>query len=154
MRLLLLIDGFRTAELLAALSRAVPLSEAELVLVHVAGPNPRAGFEMLRRRPGGHRLPPHRKLELTEAEEQLGAAALAEAKQLAQPDARAVMAVQVEGEPGRTVCEIAAKDGIDLVALRAGGRGQPAMGPASLGPAARYIADHCPCPVLLLRGGR
>jgi hypothetical protein len=43
---------------------------------------------------------------------------------------------------------------IDLIAIRAGGRDQPPVGPKSLGPTARFISDHGPCPVLLLREGR
>jgi hypothetical protein len=32
-------------------------------------------------------------------------------------------------------------------------RDQPPVGPKSLGPTARFVSDHSPCPVLLLREG-
>jgi nucleotide-binding universal stress UspA family protein len=63
-------------------------------------------------------------------------------------------AAQFRGEPGPAVCELARSAGVDLIAIRAGGRDQPSVGPKSLGPTARFVSDHSPCPVLLLRGGR
>jgi nucleotide-binding universal stress UspA family protein len=44
---------------------------------------------------------------------------------------------------------VAAADGMDLLILaRDGDRAR--LGPRSLGPAARFIVDHAPCPVLLV----
>ena len=82
------------------------------------------------------------------------AAALAEAEAAARSLAAAVETAQVSGEPGPAVCELARSAGVDLIAIRAGGRDQPRVGPKSLGPTARFVSDHSPCHVLLLRGGR
>jgi len=150
-RVLLVVDGLHTRDLLGSVSRTAPLTQAELWLVYVRGPGPRAGLDMVRHRPGGHPLPPGRERGLDEAESARGVEALAEAETLARPLAAAVRTKQLEGEPGRVVCDLARVEGIDLVAIRAGGRDQPPLGPRSLGPAARYIADHSPCPVLLIR---
>jgi len=51
------------------------------------------------------------------------------------------------GRPEREV--VAAAAGFDLVCLaRDGDRRR--LGPRSLGPAARFVVDHAPCPVLLI----
>lgn len=155
MRILILIDGIHTEEVFASLGRLLPLRESELVLAYVRGPGPRAGLDLLRGRPvgprGGHPLPPHRLRDVAEAEQQGAASALAEAKSIAQSLAKTVTAHEMVGEPGQQVCQLAARVGAELVVVRAGGRDQPQVGPRSLGPAARFIADHCQCSVLLLR---
>ena len=154
MRALILVDGFHTEGLMAALTRVLSLDSAELLLLYVQGPGPRAGLDLVRRRPGGHRLPPLRERELAQAELEGSANALAEAEKLAHPLSNNVESIQVTGEPGRAVCDVASRQGVDLIVIRAGSRDQPRVGPGSLGPTARFVADHRPCPVLLLRGVR
>jgi nucleotide-binding universal stress UspA family protein len=151
MRVLVLIDGLHSADMLESLARLVNLREADLLLVYVQGPGPRAGLDLVRRRPGGHKLPPHRERDVADAEQESAASALAEAEAGARDLARSVEAVQVRGEPGRAVLDLALEKRVDLIAVRAGGRDQ-APGPQSLGPIARFVADHSPCAVLLLRG--
>ena len=152
MRIVVLIDGLHTGELLATLSRLVRLEQADLLLAYVRRPASRTGLEMLSRRPGGHRLAPHREHELVAAEAAGSTEALAEAQALAAGQASTVEAVELLGEPGRLVCELAARRAADLVVVRAGGGDRPPMGPASTGPTARYVTDHCLCPVVLIRG--
>lgn len=152
MRILVLINGQHTTETFGSLRRLLDLSEADLLLAYVRGPGPRAGLEMIRHRPGGRRLPPHRERELMEAEAAGGADAIAEATDLARSFTPRVEAIQLSGEPGRSICELAASRGADLVVVRAAGRDRPPIGPGSLGPTARFITDHSLCPVLLLRG--
>jgi nucleotide-binding universal stress UspA family protein len=152
MRVLVLVDGQHSREILGALARLIALRDAELILVYVQGPGPRAGLDLLQDRPGGLRRPPHRERELMNAEDEESATALAEAVPLARSLASAVETAQVRGEPGPAVCDLAKRAAVDLVAIRAGGRDQP-VGPKSLGPTARFVSDHSPCPVLLLRGG-
>jgi nucleotide-binding universal stress UspA family protein len=119
--------------------------------VYVRGPSPRAGLELMRHRPGRHGLLPHRERELAEAERAGGDEALEEAARLAASLAKEPKTLQLSGEPGRAVCEAATRERADLVVVRAAGRDVPPVGPRSLGPVARFITDHCPCPVLLLR---
>jgi nucleotide-binding universal stress UspA family protein len=55
------------------------------------------------------------------------------------------------GEPGREICSVARVERADLVVLRAKRRPGPPSGPPSVGHTARFVVDHAPCPVLLLR---
>jgi len=153
MRVLVLVDGLHTESLIDGLARIVRIDQAELLLVYVQGPGPRAGLDLVRHRPGGHRLPPHRERELVEAELLGSAGALAEAELRARALVATVRSMQLAGEPGRAVCDVAARERVDVIVIRAGGRDQPPVGPKSLGPTARFVTDHSPCPVLLLRGG-
>lgn len=153
MRVLILVDGFHTEGLIASLARLLSADKAELLLLYVQGPGPRAGLDLVRRRPGGHRLPPLRERELAEAELEGSTIALAEAEKLAPRLSSNVESIQVRGEPGRAVCDVASRRNVDLIVIRAAGRDQPRVGPGSIGPTARFVADHSPCPVLLLRGG-
>jgi nucleotide-binding universal stress UspA family protein len=147
-RVLVLVDGIHTRDVLDAVRRRVADDSLELVLAYVRGGRGRAGLELMRRRP----LPPHLAEEVGAAEAAGGRAALDEAIGLA-AFAAEVTTLELEGEPGRAVCEAAARAGADLVAVRAaGGPDGHETGPKSLGPTARFIADHSPCPVLLLRG--
>lgn len=152
-RILVLVDGFDTEGLLDSLSRLVQLRDSDLLLVFVRRTGPRAGLDLAPRRPGGHQLPPHRERELAEAELEGGAQALAEAEQAARQLVAEVRSVRLDGDPGRVVCELAQTERADLVAVRGTGGGRPPVGPGSLGPTARFIVDHSPCPVLLLRDG-
>jgi len=149
--MLVLVNGLHNQELFASLSRLVRLKEAEVLLAFVRGPGARSGLELPRPRPGGHHLPPHRERELIEAEIAGGAEALSEAEELARSAGASVETMQLTGEPGRAICEVAARRKVDLVVVRAGGRDRPPLGPASLGPTARFVTDHSPVPVLLLR---
>ena len=56
------------------------------------------------------------------------------------------------GEPGREICAVAAAVGASLVVLFASRRARAVSGPGSLGHTARFVLDHAPCPVLLVRG--
>jgi nucleotide-binding universal stress UspA family protein len=153
-RLVLLIDGVRTHELLAELDSVCHLAESELMLLYVRGHSPRAGLELMRRRPGGLGMPPHRERGIAAAEQARAEDALDEAHRLALPLVASVRTVTREGEPGRAAVELAAREHADAIAVRVGGRDRPALGPAGLGPAARFISDHANCTVLLLRGRR
>ncbi len=58
------------------------------------------------------------------------------------------------GHPEREIVNCAAEWRADLVIVcaRAQDGGKPAIGPKSVGHVARFVLDHAPCPVLLLRG--
>ena len=144
--ILLLVDGIHTAELVAELNRAVPLMDADLVLVYVRGHGPRHGLDMVRHRPGGVGMPGPRERGIAEAEGVRGTKALDEAEEQGRAVARSVRRVEVLGEPGRSVVDIAARERVELIAVRAE--------PGRIGPAARFIVDHAPASVLVLRPGR
>ena len=59
---------------------------------------------------------------------------------------------QTRTELGRGLADrlvVAAAQGADLLVVARDGDGSR-LGPASLGPAARFVVDHAPCPVLLV----
>jgi nucleotide-binding universal stress UspA family protein len=154
MRVLVLVDRIHNDELFTTLSHLINLKDVELLLAFVRSPAQREGLEIIQRRPGGHRLPPRREAEVSEAEVAAGEAAMAEAEELARAGGALVETIQLVGEPGHSICDLAASRDVDLVVLRAGGRDRPPFGPASLGPVARFVTDHCAGPVLLLRSPR
>jgi len=62
-------------------------------------------------------------------------------------------ALQREGRPKREIVNLAAEWQADLVILcpRAEYGGKTTIGPRSVGHVARFVLDHAPCPVLLVR---
>jgi nucleotide-binding universal stress UspA family protein len=150
-RIAVLLDGLHTRELIDGLDSSIGLSGSELVLVYVHGVGPRASLEMVRHRPGRGGMPSEREAQISEAERSRAADALLEAETLAAGRGAMSRRIEIEGEAGHAMCELAERERADLVVVRAGGRDTPPVGPRSLGPAARFIADHAPCPVLLMR---
>jgi nucleotide-binding universal stress UspA family protein len=155
MKVLVLIDGLHSQEILDALARLVDLRAVDLLLAYVAGPTAHAGLDLVREGhgPGARPMPPHRERELREAEESAGDAALSDAGEAARDRGARVETIRVEGKAGHAICELASQRRADLVVVRAGGWDRPPIGPGSLGKEARFIADHCRAPVLLLRTG-
>jgi nucleotide-binding universal stress UspA family protein len=153
-RILVLIDGVHTHELLAQIQELTRIDESELILLYVRGRGPRVGLNLMRHRPGRPPIPAHRERVIESAEQARGADALDEAEEILRASGSSAKRIEADGEPGHVVCDYAGRERADVVVVRAAGRDQPALGPRSLGPTARYVADHCPCPVLLLRGRR
>src|SRR5260370_22019462 len=60
---------------------------------------------------------------------------------------------QRPGRPEREIVNVAAEWQADLVIIcpRAEYAGKPIIGPRSVGHVARFVLDHAPCPVLLVR---
>jgi nucleotide-binding universal stress UspA family protein len=58
-----------------------------------------------------------------------------------------------EGRPEREIVNAAAEWRAELIIIdaRAGYDRKPAVGPKSVGHVARFVLDHAPCPVLLVR---
>ena len=126
----------------------------EVIALHVIDERPRRDIESLRG-PLRH-ISPERQRELGQAEAAAGQATLAEAAAAAR-DAGAQVTSFVSrlerGRPEQVIVAQARDVGADLVALRP--REHPAsfprIGPPSVGHTARFVVDHAPCPVLLLR---
>ncbi|MFN8474839.1 MAG: universal stress protein [Anaerolineae bacterium] len=57
------------------------------------------------------------------------------------------------GKPEQVIVRVAQEGGVALIAIRAreGTAGHPRLGPASVGHTTRFVLDHAPCDVLLLR---
>ena len=112
-------------------------ARGELGLTHGFGPH--------RRHPG------HRARAVAQAERDAAKAILEEAA----VDAPGSQTRVEEGEPGRVLCRVAGEEGATLLVVGAGnGPGLDAPEPHSVGSTARFVLDHAPCPVLLVRRGR
>ena len=150
-KILVLVDGLHSRETFASLASLLDLRSSRVLLAYVTGPGPRAGLDLMRHGPRARPLPPHRERELREAEESAGGDAISDAEAAAREHGAETESIVLAGKPGHAVCALADQHDVDLVVVRAGGRDLPSIGPGSLGPAARFIADHCRAPVLLLR---
>ena len=64
--------------------------------------------------------------------------------------------LQRSGRPEREIVQCAAKWNADLIVIcpRSPHISEPAIGPKSIGHVARFVLDHAPCPVLLVRQRR
>lgn len=127
----------------------------ELVLLHVIDSGPRRDLEHLA---GPLRFGPRgrdaqRGAAIDAAEEAAGHASLDEALAEARVAGVAAEARLERGRPEQVIVAVAQEAQASLVVLRARDNveGHPFVGPASVGHVARFVLDHAPCDVLLLR---
>ena len=129
-------------------------SEEDLLLVHVIDAAPRQGWEQTSRplHPGPHPYP-ERDRQMNEAEIRSGEAILAEAQAEAQRLGWIATVRLGRGNPERMLVQVAQEIGAALLVefARELPEGHPVVGPPSIGHTARFVLDHAPCPVLLLR---
>jgi nucleotide-binding universal stress UspA family protein len=134
-------------------------NQADCLLLHVIDTGPRKDLEdylrgPLHRRPH-HGKPPH-DAALKAAEEAGSREAIEEASAAArQVGLKAEPSVR-EGKPEKIIVQAAYEMQTDLIVIwaREGAAGHPSIGPASVGHTARFVVDHAPCDVLLLREHR
>jgi nucleotide-binding universal stress UspA family protein len=137
--------------------RLAPLTAQgpHLLLVHVIDVGPRQRWEQVLNpfRPGP-KARAERHLQMEEAEQRSGETILAEAQTCALQLGFVGAVVRLEqGNPERELLHVAQETGAALMVVFARELldGHPAFGPASVGHTARFLVDHAPCPVLLLR---
>jgi nucleotide-binding universal stress UspA family protein len=150
MRVLYCLDGTNVAEVSQA---RVLLSASEpqtLGILYVIDSGPREDLGRVRerffRRPDP---PPSREEEILQTER-------ASAKDILEeglrhfPDAEPL---ERQGRPEREIVNSAAEWRADLLVIcpRSQFGGKPGIGPKSVGHVARFVLDHAPCPVLLVR---
>jgi nucleotide-binding universal stress UspA family protein len=125
-------------------------TQPELVLVHVINVGPRQDFA-LRFGPRGGGL--RHDAAINAAEEAAGRASLAEAEAAAKAVGISVVARMERGKPEQVIVAVARDVQAAFVAIRArdNAEGHPFIGPASVGHVARFVLDHAPCDVLLIR---
>ncbi len=153
MRILVGVAELGAPELLAELDRLVPFLDNELVLVHVIDSGARGEMDLARGRLLPRPIPQHRLRTIDEAERRAAELALAEAAMAAKSFGAKPETLAAEGEPGRVVSRLAGERNCDLVAVSARvERQHERPGPHSVGHTARFVVDHSPRPVLLLRG--
>ena len=131
-------------------------SKVECLLLHVIDTGPRHDLEdylrgPLHRRPN-HGEPPH-EAGLKAAEEAAGRVAIEEALTAAQQAGLKAVASVKEGNPEKIIVQVAQELKAALIVIWAseGAAGHPHIGPALVGHTARFVVDHAPCDVLLLR---
>lgn len=152
-RALLCVDGGLPERLLDA---TVPLLAGRVtwVLAHVIDARGRLDLGVLRGGiAGAGALSPSQRAAIEEAGQERAHAVLATTTALLRARGLASEAAPVRvGEPGREICAAAATANVRLIVLSASRRLQPGPGPRSVGHTARFVVDHAPCPVLLVRG--
>ncbi len=127
---------------------------AELLLLHVIDTGPRQELERLggplRHGPRGG---PGRERELDAAEESGGQGALDEAFATAQAAGLRATTRLERGKPEQVIVRVAdeVKAALIVIDARDNPTEHPPHGPASVGHTARFVLDHAPCDVLLLR---
>jgi nucleotide-binding universal stress UspA family protein len=139
-------------------------TEHELRLLHVIDSGPRHALDEFLHGPGPLRRPrpppppppPGRAQPLgpvDQAEAEAGAAILEEARREAERAGTRFSAQVERGRPEQVIVQIAQQLRCDLIAIQAseGAAGRPRLGPRSVGHTARFVLDHAPCDVLLLR---
>jgi nucleotide-binding universal stress UspA family protein len=148
-RVLIAVDGSELAN--QAGSRAVGLlgADHEFVVLEVAQvppvPSPSSGLAGMD--PGADVVPPPEVwLRLSDAAVAEAQADLAEAvRHLGAPARQRVET----GEPGETICQVAAQEKADLVVVGSLGKGWARR--ALLGSVSHHVIQQAPCPVLVVR---
>jgi len=151
MRVLYCLDGTNIAEVSQARAMLFSASESQILgILYVIDSGPREDIgrtrERFLRRPGP---PPLREEEMRQAEKATARDILEEGlRQL--PDAEIL---ERQGRPEREIVNCAAEWHAYLLVIcpRAQFGGKPSIGPKSVGHVARFVLDHAPCPVLLVR---
>ena len=150
MRVLCCLDGTNGKQVSKAremLSATQPLT---LGILYVIDTGPRKDIEHTRerflRRPG----PPRSR------EDEMEQAELAAAQDVLDEGLRYIPNAETfrrQGRPEREIVNLAAEWQADLLIICPRGEygGKPTIGPRSVGHVARFVLDHAPCPVLLVR---
>lgn len=132
-------------------------SEVEVTLLHVAetGPRELAAFDPVVRR-GPWPVPKRAAIEqrLADADDQAGAALLAvwHERFVAAIPGAAITHLAVQGRPEQEIIAAATRLKADALILCSRPRSGPTEpGPRSVGHVARFVMDHSPVPVLLIR---
>lgn len=150
MRVLCCLDGSNIDQISRALSMLLTAAERTIGLLYVTDLGPH--HEIERKREGLLR-PRHPSGPLQEKIQQ---AEVAAAQDILQEGLRYLPDAQTlsrEGRPEQVIIQCASEWKADVIVLcsRSPAFGGPALGPKSVGHVARFILDHAPCPVLLVR---
>ncbi len=150
MRVLCCLDGTNIEQVSKAVSTLLPAGEHTVGLLYVTDSGPRGEIERKRegllrpRTPGGPLDGRMRQAEVAAAQDIL------QEGQRYLPDTEVL---HREGKPEREIVQCAAEWHADLIIMspRSPRYAGPTLGPKSVGHVARFVLDHAPCPVLLLR---
>jgi nucleotide-binding universal stress UspA family protein len=153
MRVLCCLDGTNIEHISSAVLQMLRADSLTLGLLYVIDTGPQGEMERQRerflRRP---ELTPARRDQMRQAEEASAQDMLQEGNHYF-PGAELL---QRQGRPEREIVQCAAAWTADLVVIcsRSPQSAGPPLGPKSVGHVARFVLDHAPCPVLLVRSTR
>ncbi|HZU70675.1 MAG TPA: universal stress protein [Ktedonobacteraceae bacterium] len=150
MRVLCCLDGTNIEEISKAVSTMLQSEARTIGLLYVIDSGPQGEMERQRER---FLRPPH---PPAPRREQMRQAEVASAQDILEEGARYFSnaeRLQREGRPEREIVQCAADWLADLIVIcpRSPKNPGPPIGPKSVGHVARFVLDHAPCPVLLVR---
>jgi nucleotide-binding universal stress UspA family protein len=150
MRVLCCLDGTNAGPVSKATGMLSTAEPPAFGILFVTDTGPRHDIEHLRERFLRHPGPPPRREEEMRQAERSSAEDILKEGLSHFPGAETL---QREGRPEREIVNTAAEWRADLVIIcpRAEYGGRHAIGPKSVGHVARFVLDHSPCPVLLVR---
>ena len=150
MRIMCCLDGTNGEQVSKATEMLSSTHPLALGILYVIDTGPRKDIEHTRerflRRPG----PPRSR------EDEMEQAELAAAQDVLSEGLRYIPNAETfrrQGRPEREIVNLAAEWQAALVIICPRGQygGKPTIGPKSVGHVARFVLDHAPCPVLLVR---
>jgi nucleotide-binding universal stress UspA family protein len=150
MRVLCCLDGANLESVLKAMEIPSPAEGLTVGLLHVIDIGPRKDIAHTRERffrP--HILPGRRDDELRQADKSAASSILKEGLTAFS----GAEIIEREGRPEREIITAAKEWKADLIVIcaQAGNSRRPDIGPKSVGHVARFVLDHAPCAVLLVR---
>jgi nucleotide-binding universal stress UspA family protein len=165
MRILCCLDGTNAEQIRTALRMFTAVQPLTVGMLHVTDTRPREDMDLIReRRFWRHPLHSHhapapppedlprpspREEEIYEAEKTSAEEILKESRDYC----AGAETMERAGRPEREIVNLAAEWRADMVIVcsRAAYQSKEEIGPKSVGHVARFVVDHAPCPVLLLR---
>lgn len=164
MRVLCCLDGSNTDRLARQVFTLLSATDLRLVLLYVIDTGPGHEMERMRQRYMGiGQRGAERFGQMAQAEDEQGQEILTTAQTTFRaqwpggaPGAEQIESVALRGRPEQEIVRLGAERSIDLIVVcnrRVLGPHEPPhpAGPKSVGHVARFVLDHAPCPVLLLR---
>lgn len=150
MRLLVCLDGSNCEQISAAITAFVRSDQLKLALIYVTDTGPHMDIERQRQR--FFRTSPlsHERIEKMSAAEQSAAQDILAEGERYLPGAELITRT---GRPEREIVNFAAEWNADLLIISSRSQQHTGalIGPKSVGHTARFVLDHAPCPVLLVR---
>ena len=153
MRILCCLDGTNIEQLSKVLSTFLPGNATTVGLLYVIDTGPQRDMELRRERSLRPRHSgPLRSEQMRQAEQYAAQDVLEEAKRYFERISTPEL-LQRRGRPEREIVNCAAEWHSDLLVIcpHSPQWEGPALGPKSVGHVARFVLDHAPCPVLLVR---
>ncbi|SPE29791.1 hypothetical protein SBA2_460006 [Acidobacteriia bacterium SbA2] len=163
MRILCCLDGTNAEQIGKALEMFSAFEPLTVGMLHVTDTRPREDMDLVRERFWRHPLharhppaPPEPTPRPSPREEEISEAEKASAEEILKECLSycgGAETMEREGRPEREIVNVAAEWRADLliVCSQARYRMKEEIGPKSVGHVARFVVDHAPCPVLLLR---